>query len=213
MSSSRIEQIIEEIEEYVDSCKYQPLSSTKIVVNKEELEELLRELRLKTPDEIKRYQKIISNKDAIMSDAESKAEGIIAEARVKAQEMVAQTEIMKQAYSQATDTINDANRQAQDILDSAQADANNIRMSAISYTDEMLASLSGMMGNALADVTDKYSNLIGVLQNCYDVVNQNRAELTPALSQGEEHEAAPGADDNFDYGTYSDVSVIEEDDE
>ena len=37
---SRIEQIIEEIEEYVESCKYQPLSTTKIVVNKEELEEL-----------------------------------------------------------------------------------------------------------------------------------------------------------------------------
>lgn len=51
--SSRIEQIIEEIEEFVESCKYQPLSTTKIVVNKEELEELLRELRLKTPDEIK----------------------------------------------------------------------------------------------------------------------------------------------------------------
>ena len=34
--SSRIEQIIEEIEEYVESCKYQPLSTTKIVVNKEE---------------------------------------------------------------------------------------------------------------------------------------------------------------------------------
>ena len=67
--SSRIEQIIEEIEEYVDSCKFQPLSSTKIVVNKEELEELLRELRMKTPDEIKRYQKIISNKDAILADA------------------------------------------------------------------------------------------------------------------------------------------------
>ena len=43
-----------------------PLSTTKIVVNKEEIEELLRELRLKTPDEIKRYQKIISNKDAIL---------------------------------------------------------------------------------------------------------------------------------------------------
>ena len=71
--SSRIEQIIEEIEEYVDSCKYQPLSTTKIVVNKEEIEELLRELRLKTPDEIKRYQKIISNKDAILEDAQTKA--------------------------------------------------------------------------------------------------------------------------------------------
>ena len=76
--SSRIEQIIEEIEEYVESCKYQPLSTTKIVVNKEELEELLRELRLKTPDEIKRYQKIISNKDAILADAQNKADAIIA---------------------------------------------------------------------------------------------------------------------------------------
>ena len=38
--ASRIEQIIEEIEEYIDSCKFQPLSTTKIVVNKEELEEL-----------------------------------------------------------------------------------------------------------------------------------------------------------------------------
>ena len=55
--TSRIEQIISEIEEYVDSCKFQPLSNTKIIVNKEELEELLTELRMKTPDEIKRYIK------------------------------------------------------------------------------------------------------------------------------------------------------------
>ena len=88
--SSRIEQIIEEIEEFVESCKYQPLSTTKIVVNKEELEELLRELRLKTPDEIKRYQKIISNKDAILADAQAKADSLIAEAQAKTKEMVSQ---------------------------------------------------------------------------------------------------------------------------
>ena len=47
--SSRIEQIIEEIEEYIDrDCKFQPLSTTKIIVNKEHLDELLRELRMKT---------------------------------------------------------------------------------------------------------------------------------------------------------------------
>ena len=89
--SSRIEQIIEEIEEYVDSCKFQPLSSTKIVVNKEELEELLRELRMKTPDEIKRYQKIISNKDAILADAQSKADAIIADAKTAGEHQPAGT--------------------------------------------------------------------------------------------------------------------------
>ena len=50
--ASRIEQIIEEIEEYIDNCKYQALSSSKIIVNKEEMEELLNELRSKTPEEI-----------------------------------------------------------------------------------------------------------------------------------------------------------------
>ena len=103
--SSRIEQIIEEIEEYVDSCKFQPLSSTKIVVNKEELEELLRELRMKTPDEIKRYQKIISNKDAILADAQSKADAIIADAKTQAQQMVTESEVMQQARNTILSSI------------------------------------------------------------------------------------------------------------
>ena len=179
MSSSRIEQIIEEIEEYVESCKYQPLSTTKIVVNKEELEELLRELRLKTPDEIKRYQKIIGNKDAILADAQAKADNIIAEATSRAETMVSETEIMKAAYAQANDTVNAANQQAQDILDSAQTDANNIRSSAISYTDELLANISSIMGNTIAEVGEKYSDFSAALQGYYDLVNQNRSELAP----------------------------------
>ena len=110
--SSRIEQIIEEIEEFVDSCKFQPLSSTKIVVNKEELEELLRELRMKTPDEIKRYQKIISNKDAILEDAQQKADAIISDANAKAQQIVSESEVMQTALQQSNQLIEQTNAQA-----------------------------------------------------------------------------------------------------
>jgi ABC-type transporter Mla subunit MlaD len=177
--SSRIEQIIEEIEDYVEGCRYQPLSTTKIVVNKEELEELLRELRLKTPDEIKRYQKIINNKDAILSDAQAKADQIVREAEEKAKEMISQTEIMKQAYGQANETINDANHQAQDIVDAADKDAENIRMSAISYTDELLTNLSTIMGNTLSEATETFNSFSGVLKNYYDVVNDNKRQLAP----------------------------------
>ncbi len=193
MSSSRIEQIIEEIEEYVESCRYQPLSTTKIVVNKEELEELLRELRMKTPDEIKRYQKIISNKDAILADAQSKADNIIAEAQAQAKELVSQTEIMQQAYAQANETVNAANQQAQGILDSAQQDANNIRMSAISYTDELLANLSQITGNAMAAASESYNAFAGALQSYYDVVNRNRSELSP--QGGTSAAAVPASDE------------------
>ena len=42
--SSKIEQVIDEIEEYIEECKFQTFSSTNIIVNKEELEELIAEL-------------------------------------------------------------------------------------------------------------------------------------------------------------------------
>ena len=162
--SSRIEQIIEEIEEFVESCKYQPLSTTKIVVNKEELEELLRELRLKTPDEIKRYQKIISNKDAILADA------------------------------QANETIANANKQAQQILDEATMDANNIRLSAISYTDDMMANMEQILATAINESGEKYKNYLTSIQSCYDVVRQNRSELAPQVSGAETTETEETAE-------------------
>lgn len=121
--SSRMEQIIEEIEEYIDSCKFQPLSSTKILVNKEELEELLTELRMKTPEEIKRYQKIISNKEAILADAQAKADAIIAQAQVQTTELVNEHQIMQQAYAQANEVVMIATKQAQEILDKATSDS------------------------------------------------------------------------------------------
>ncbi len=181
--ASRIEQIIEEIEEYIDSCKFQPLSTTKIVVNKEELEELLRELRLKTPDEIKRYQKIISNKDAILADAQAKADGIIANAEAKAKELISQHEVMQQAYAQANDTINKANQQAQGIVDSATQDANNIRYSALTYTDDMLANLGNILGTTIDDAGSRYNSLIQSLQSAFNIVKQNRQELAPQTQQ------------------------------
>ena len=144
---------------------------------------MLRELRLKTPDEIKRYQKIISNKDAILADAQAKADSLIAEAKAQTQEMVSQHEVMQQAYAQANETINAANRQAQSILDAATQDANNIRLSAIAYTDEMLANLSDIMSNTLNDAGEKYNTFINSLQSCYDAVKKNRNELAPQTAQ------------------------------
>lgn len=180
--SSRIEQIIEEIEEFIDSCKFQPLSSTKIVVNKEELEELLRELRMKTPDEIKRYQKIISNKDAILEDAQTKADNIIAEAQAQAQKIVSESEVMQVALQQSNQLIEQTNAQAQEIMDKATEDSNNIRMSAIHYTDEMLENLEKIMSHTIDAAGSKYNNFINSIQSCYDIVSKNRSELSPQAS-------------------------------
>lgn len=177
--TSRIEQIITEIEEYIDSCKFQPLSNSKIIVNKEELEELLTELRMKTPDEIKRYQKIISNKDAILADAQAKAEEILAQAQIQTNELVSEHQIMQQAYAQANEVVMIATKQAQEILDKATNDANNIRFGAIGYTDELLKNLEAILSGAIEGSKARYENLIAGLNNSLQIVLANRAELMP----------------------------------
>lgn len=177
--SSRIEQLIDEIEEYIDSCKYQPLSNTKIIVNKEEIDELLRELRMKTPDEIKRYQKIISNKEAILSDARSKAEALINEATVHTNELINEHEIMQQAYAQANEVVTLATRQAQEILDNATIEANNVRTAAIQYTDEMLANLENMIVQTMNMTASHYESFVNNLNGYAEIVRANRAELRP----------------------------------
>ncbi len=177
--SSRMEQIIEEIEEYIEGCKYQPLSSTKIVVNKDELEELLTELRMKTPEEIKRYQKIISNKEAILADAQAKADAIIAQAQVQTSELVSEHQIMQQAYAQANEVVMIATKQAQEILDNATTDANNIRTGAIQYTDDILKNLEDVISHSIDTTKARYDNLVHTLTGFLDIVTANRAELSP----------------------------------
>ena len=177
--SSRIEQLIDEIEEYIDGCKYQPLSNSKIIVNKEEIDELLRELRMKTPDEIKRYQKIISNKEAILSDARAKAEALINDATMHTNELINEHEIMQQAYSQANDVVKMATQQAQEILDNATIEANNMRMAAMQYTDDILGKVENLISQAMRTTTDHYESFFGALNHYSDVVNANRIELNP----------------------------------
>ena len=183
--TSRIEQIIEEIEEYIDSCSYQKLSKKNIIVNKEEMEELLRELRMKTPDEIKRYQKMLANKDAILADAQEKATAIVNQANIQLNEMLSEQEIMKQAYAQANAVVEAATAQAQEILNSAAADANEIRMGAMQYTDSMLANMQSIIQNTMESYNARYASLLNSLNGYYEMISENRQELAPSI-YGEE---------------------------
>ena len=187
---SRIEQLINEIEEYIDSCKFQPLSTTKIIVNKEELDELLVELRLRIPDEIKQYQKIISNQDAILTDARTQADAMIEKATAQTNELVNEHEIMQRAYEAANQVIEDANNQAQTIVDAAVRDADNIRQGAVQYTQDMLRSLQNIMDHTMETAKGRFDSFMSSLKSSYDIVSANRAELDHSIQRNDEAAAA-----------------------
>ncbi len=180
MSNSRIEQIIEEIEDYIDTCKGPLLGSgDRIIVDRGRLEELLRGLRMKTPEEIKRYQKVLANKDAILADAQKRAQAIVAQANIQNQEMVNEHEIMQQAYEQANQVIDTATQQAQEILNNATRDANEIRYGAIQYTDDRLAELQDMVQRMVETSNSRYEAMMNNFQEFYVLITSNREELIP----------------------------------
>ncbi|SES99982.1 ATPase [[Clostridium] polysaccharolyticum] len=189
MGVSKIEQLIEEIYEFVESCKMQPLSSTKVVVPKDQLYDLLDELRLRTPDEIKRYQKIISNRDVILQDAQEKANNMLAEAEAQTNALIDEHQIMQQAYYQANEVVNQATEQADRMLEQARQDADQIRLGALNYTSELLSNAEGMLSAAYNNSKNQYEGLLESLKGSLNVIASNRSEL----AQDEAAASAPAS--------------------
>ena len=180
MQVSRIEQKIEDIYAFVESCKMQPLSTTKVVVPKNELYDLLDDLRRDMPEEIRRYQKILSQRDAILEDAENKANTILLDAREQYKGMVEEHSIMQQASQQAALMVQQAKEQAEEIIASAQRQALEIGNSAIEYTNEMLTMAEKAITDAGESVINNSNALAAALSGHLDIIRKNKAELIPA---------------------------------
>ena len=181
---SKIEQIINEIESYLDECKPQPFSNNrKIVVEKDVIDEMLVELRVQTPEEIKKYQKIIANRDALIADAQSKARSIIDDANKQADIIVSEHEITKKANEQAQEIVNEAQNAANDIVSKANSEASQIREGAISYTDNELKMLQNLLSSTLLDTESKYNSFVSQLNGTLEVVSQNRGALSGVAAE------------------------------
>lgn len=204
MGASRIEQLIEDIYEFVESCRMQPLSSTKVIVPKDELYDLLDELRLRTPDEIKRYQKIISNRDAIIADAEEKAETILKQTRDKAKDLLNEHEIMQQAYYQANEMVMQASEEADRLRREAIEEAEQIRTGALVYSNDVLTEVERVLASAYETAASRYDNFIGALKNNLDIINNNKRELSEQLYPQNNNQVSSSqntsySDEDFDF--------------
>ncbi|MCQ2512811.1 MAG: hypothetical protein MJ092_05425 [Lachnospiraceae bacterium] len=234
---SKIEQIIEDIEVYIDGCKYQALSNTKIIVNRNELGEYLDELKEAIPEEIKQYQRIIANRDAILKDAQDRAEDkmrdaqdksdvIIQRANEMTSNLVSEHEIMQQAYKEANQIIEEASEKAGKIIDRATTEANEMKRAAMQYTDSSLASIQEILSSSIEDLTVKHDAIIRSLESSLDITTQNRMELraTPmpastyaqkveAKEQEELVEEPEKTEEYEEYEKYDDYEEYDEDQE
>lgn len=213
MGTSRIEQSIEDIYDFIESCRTQPLSPSKVVVQKEKLYDLLDALRMTAPDEVKRYKKVIANREAILNDAQRKAEAMVEEARQRSESIINDSEIVQQAYQQANQIIAQATEEASRLLTQAHQESDQIRMSALAYTNDLLADAEGALGGAYENAKEKYEGLLSVLKFGLETIESNRAELgidPPEPAPGSPRIQTLGQEYAGDLGAYEEPGSEEE---
>ncbi len=218
MSTKRIEQLIEEIFEFVESCKSSAFSGSKVIVPKEELYDLLDELRLKVPEEIKRCQKMIANRDAIIADAEDKASAIEQAARAQAQMLVNDNEITQQAYYQANEMVRQATEHAEALVAQAQEEAIQIRQGALGYTNEMLGRVEQVLASSYEITKNRSDAMLESMRQNLEIVAANRRELNGEIHPEEMEQpmrqpVQQQGEDDFEFDENTFLDNIEDDEE
>ena len=120
---SRIEQVIAEIEDYIEDCRPTAFSASKIVVQKEELQEKLSELRMAIPEELDKSKRILNNQNNIIMDAQARYNTMVNEASKKTEQLINQSEIVQKATATANEILARASwmphRRKRTVFDSA----------------------------------------------------------------------------------------------
>ena len=101
--------------------------STKISVEKDRIIDIISDIRLNLPTEIRKAERIIEEYDKVLREAESKAAAILREAAEDAKMLTNNHEIYRRAAEQATEIQEEAKQTARDI-----------RLNAMDYADEIL---------------------------------------------------------------------------
>lgn len=186
--TSKIEQIIEEMEQYIiEECKPYPLSKSKIIVDRDRIETMISELHMKMPGEIKKFQKFLENRNAILEDAQNKADAMLQNANDNVQKLVSDHEIVQMAQAEANAIIEEAQLRAQMILDGAQQEAEQLKAGSLSYVEESLENLQTLVGNTMTTVDSKMKGFMETLENYYTIIEENRNEIA-AMGQPQPEE-------------------------
>lgn len=139
--------LLEEIEDIIEAASGVPFSQ-KVMVDKGEILEMVNEIRIQLPDEIKQATWIKDERQRILAEAQEDADNMLKDANSKLQEIIGEHEIIQLAEEKG-----------QEIVTKAQNNAKEIRIGAMEYADGILE-----------DTQENLKNMITLL-------NENRKEL------------------------------------
>lgn len=138
--------LLEYLREIVETSAKVPMTG-KVVLDKNETLEIIEKIIAYLPDELKKAQWIVEEKERILSDAIQESENLKKENLVFLRRQVENHDITKEA-----------NARAEEIIALAQKNAKSIRLGARDYADEILNQLD-------KEIADKSNQMLIGLKN------------------------------------------------
>lgn len=126
-------QLLDELEEILDNSRAVPFSN-KVSVDKEEVYDIISDVRMKLPNELKQSKWVIEERNKILVDAQKEADEIVKNAEDRMARMVDEDEVTKRAYEQAAA-----------IIDAAKKTSKEMRIGAMEYAEAVLADAEGKL--------------------------------------------------------------------
>jgi cell division septum initiation protein DivIVA len=141
--------LIDKLDDLVHNAKKFPLTD-EVRVDREEIYDLLDQMRATLPGEIKQARWIVKERKEMLAEAQREAERIVSDAKVKQQDLIAEQEVTRQAERAADEIVQDARDREREI-----------RLGAEDYADEILSRLEVNLSKFIAAVVRGREQLQG----------------------------------------------------
>ena len=125
-----------------------PFTGGKRMVDVEKLQEMLDEIRLNLPTELRQAKAIVNDRADIVNSARKEADSIVRKAEERARQLVSEESVTKAAQARAAE-----------ILSTAQSQARELRSKTLEYGDNLLKATCERLTRSASDVKTVRDNL------------------------------------------------------
>lgn len=157
-------ELLEYLQDMVENSAKMPITG-KVMIDKKEFNEVIEQIINYLPDQFKKAQWVVSEKDRILSDAQKEYESVKKET----------IEMMKQNIENH-DIVKEAKIRANEIIALAQRDSKAIRIGSREYSTEILTQLD-------REIENKKNELIKSMQESFEKIAKEIDENLNGASQ------------------------------
>ena len=146
MEEKDVQRLLDMLFNLVDEAKGAAFSSDKCVINRDEVLDLVEEIRNKLPLEMKKAQELIRARDEFVASAKQKVEEMLRQAQLDAKTIVSESEIILQARQKASEIVRKAEERSKELYHAANT-----------YTEDALRRTEEAIEMALSEVQESRS--------------------------------------------------------